>query len=467
MKKILFGLWAIALIATGCSKDTQQQDPIPTEGDGVLAVRLVNAPSRVPTTRASALDLASYLTLAAEMDVKAYTIYVFDDAGILEKRVTVNNPADGEITHITGLTSTSVKTVAVIANNHEYVDVPTFVSNDYDEFNTTFMGITDQPSDPTATRHNGLVMTGQTENATIQPRLTTTIEVPIERVVAKVMLGKVSIDPSIDLDQLSDFDINGVSMQRVLSKSTIGPFDAEIKADDSAVVYIGGLVGSISNVGGGSMGDNSSYSGLRDMGGLLVQVLNGAIFAVQSTLTVVPGVVGSLLDIVEAIADPIGGAVLGAAVDIAVGTINGLLGDLIDTLLVGTVLEGVSDLLTFTLETGLVFKMDEYFYVTPNNPTMFTDSATDFKSTLLTLAVTYDGVKYYYPIEINSPDYVDVGDNTADGKYIERNTIYVVNLNIRSLMGNDDPDQPAKPGMLDVTVTPQNWRGPITQNVNW
>lgn len=459
MKKILFGLLAIGIVVTGCNNDQQNQQPLP-EGEGALTVRLVNPPSKTGT-RANQLALSAALTEAAEMDIKSYTIYVFDeDSNTLEKKVTVENPADGEITTITGLISTTTKTVAVIANNHEYVDVPTFTTNDYNEFNTTFMSINDQPSDPLETQANGLVMTGKVSGVTITPKTVTTVTVPIERVVAKVLLRKVTLDRSLDLEQLASFDINGVSMQRVLSASTVGPLDTEIKAQ-ATPTYVGGLVGSISSSGGGAIGSNSSSTTLRDMNSFLVQILNGAVGAVQETLTVIPGMTSNILQLVDAIA---GNIVLGGLVDAALLTINGLIEGVVATLL-GTT-EGISDLVSFTLETGLVFQMNEYFYVMPNNPGMFADPA-NFQSTLLTLSVTYDGTDYYYPIEINSPDYVDVGSNTANGKYIERNTEYIIDLNIRSLMGNDDPDQPAKPGMLEVTVTPLDWRGPIVQSVNW
>jgi hypothetical protein len=465
MKKILFGLCAIALIATGCSKDAQNQGPLP-DGDGVLEVRLVS-PKAKEGSRAYTAELGETALEAVELAIKNYTIYVFDETtNTVEHAVTVNAPTDGLVTRIEGLVSTTLKTVVVIANNNAAVTLPTMTEGDpYDPINATFMGIDQQQSVLSSTQSNGLVMTGKVINQMVSANPITRVNVPIERVVAKVVLKSLTLDPSVNLDQYADFNVDGVAVQRVLSKSTVGPLDAEIQPE-AVPTYVGGFVGSMTGVGSGLLGSNTSYAGMRDTDGAMITLVNGSIDAVQGALLAVSGVAGSLLDVVAAIAVPDSGPALEALVDVAVTGINSALGTLATAASIG--LEGAGDLVTFALDKGLAFDMDEYFYVLPNNPVMFGLTPDQFKnSTLLTIATTYQGKRYYYPIEVNSPDYVGYGGSTANGKYIERNTVYELNVTIKDLMGNEDPDQPAKPGMIEVTVTPLDWRGPISQNVIW
>lgn len=57
---------------------------------------------------------------------------------------------------------------------------------------------------------------------------------------------------------------------------------------------------------------------------------------------------------------------------------------------------------------------------------------------------------------------------TSDGTFIRRNSVYVVNVTLKRLgSGSDNPEVPADPASLTVTVEPQEWATDLIQNVEW
>lgn len=102
---------------------------------------------------------------------------------------------------------------------------------------------------------------------------------------------------------------------------------------------------------------------------------------------------------------------------------------------------------------------NRYFYVLPSDND-------DENTTLVTLAGTYDGQAVYFPFRIN--DKVGSDGATTDGKFIRRNNVYVVNVTLkRPGSGSDNPEVPADPASLTVTVEPQEWETELIQNVEW
>ena len=102
---------------------------------------------------------------------------------------------------------------------------------------------------------------------------------------------------------------------------------------------------------------------------------------------------------------------------------------------------------------------DRYFYVLPSDND-------DDNTTLLTLAGTYDGETVYFPFRIN--DKVGSDGATADGTFVKRNSVYVVNVTLKRLgSGSNNPEIPADPASLTVTVEPQEWATELVQNVEW
>ena len=117
----------------------------------------------------------------------------------------------------------------------------------------------------------------------------------------------------------------------------------------------------------------------------------------------------------------------------------------------------VKTYLAETISTGDY--ANRYFYVLPS------DNG-DGNTTLITLAGTYDGQPVYFPFRIN--DTVGSDGATSGGTFIRRNSVYVVNVTLKRLgSGSDNPEVPADPASLTVTVEPQEWATDLIQNVEW
>lgn len=121
----------------------------------------------------------------------------------------------------------------------------------------------------------------------------------------------------------------------------------------------------------------------------------------------------------------------------------------------GTVSTIAKSYLTDSITTG---NENCYFYVFPND-------STSGNATLLSIEATYDNVKTYFTFSINDK-VVAPGDGT--GEYIKRNTVHTVNVTLKKLDGGStDPEQPADPADLDVTIVPENWVDIPAQAVEW
>ena len=90
----------------------------------------------------------------------------------------------------------------------------------------------------------------------------------------------------------------------------------------------------------------------------------------------------------------------------------------------------------------------------------------DGNTTLITLAGTYDGQPAYFPFRIN--DKAGPGEASSDGTFIRRNYVYTVNVKLKRLGGgSSNPEVPADPASLDITVEPQDWTAELVQDVEW
>ena len=102
---------------------------------------------------------------------------------------------------------------------------------------------------------------------------------------------------------------------------------------------------------------------------------------------------------------------------------------------------------------------NRYFYVLPSDND-------DGNTTLITLAGTYDGQPAYFPFRIN--DKAGTGEASSDGTFIRRNYVYTVNVKLKRLGGgSSNPEVPADPASLDITVEPQDWTAELVQDVEW
>ena len=76
---------------------------------------------------------------------------------------------------------------------------------------------------------------------------------------------------------------------------------------------------------------------------------------------------------------------------------------------------------------------------------------------LITLAGTYDGQPAYFPFRINDKP-GSRRSYPATGPSFSRNHVYTVNVTLKRLGGGSaDPEVPADPASLTVTVEPQEW----------
>jgi len=105
------------------------------------------------------------------------------------------------------------------------------------------------------------------------------------------------------------------------------------------------------------------------------------------------------------------------------------------------------------LEPGLSY------YVFPNDNS-------DGYATMLTLHGLYKTKPMYYSFLINEKK----GSNgsTTDGKWIERNKIYTLNVLLKKLgSGGEDPDVPNEEVSMDVEIDVADWEGELVQEVEW
>lgn len=103
---------------------------------------------------------------------------------------------------------------------------------------------------------------------------------------------------------------------------------------------------------------------------------------------------------------------------------------------------------------------ERYFYVLPNDNT-------GNNATMLTLAAEFGeptALSYYYPIVINGSE----GQGSTDGTYVGSNKIYDISIVISHPdQPTEDPNTVPSVGVLNVTITPQDWENPIEQQVEW
>lgn len=89
----------------------------------------------------------------------------------------------------------------------------------------------------------------------------------------------------------------------------------------------------------------------------------------------------------------------------------------------------------------------------------------DGNTTLITLAGTYDGS----PLISRSASTTrrEQAKHPAT-ELSRRNYVYTVNVKLKRLGGgSSNPEVPADPASLDITVEPQNWTAELVQDVEW
>lgn len=205
---ILTGLVALGLLISGCGEnqigvDDALDDPV--EGNAVMYITLQGSSSSI-----RAIDSGNDLH---EDDVMSFAAYVFHNvSGALEKREVFPNGVTQGV--IDGLGSTTPKRVVVLVNYPGAYPGEL----DYEDLLKVTLGLDSQ--DPASITTNGLFMSGETANIMLSETVPNNITVDVSRVVAKVRLVSLKIDPTI-VSQIDDFTLEGVSMQRVRDETSI------------------------------------------------------------------------------------------------------------------------------------------------------------------------------------------------------------------------------------------------------
>lgn len=197
------GILSLAFFITGCSNDNDPTE----EGKGKIIVSL----------RSESVQTRLTGTPTDEQTVNTFTIYIFNAVtGVLEH----SQPGSTlESTEINNLSTLGSKRVFVIANPPAGLPAIT----NYNSLTTLRVSLDSQYP---GAGFNGLTMTGESAVFTLTPGETQRIPVNIARLVAKVRLGSVTVQPDANHD-ISELVLSSVTIQRAKSLSAInaGPVE--------------------------------------------------------------------------------------------------------------------------------------------------------------------------------------------------------------------------------------------------
>lgn len=471
--KILMALATVALFAAGCTKDAPGGYNGP-EGKGDIVVSL--KPNNPGGTRSLIGDSDASKIEAFENRVVEFTAYLFDDAGLFleqgttasgQTKVTFEGYEGGEVVQVVAFANTAqagVTLPTLTVGSSTIVDVTTGLDLTVDM-------ATQLPFDPAneddATR--GLLMSGQygadaqgngSGTFTVVANTNNLITVPVERVVAKVIMGKIDMGPDLTIGDLVNFQVTSAGVQKVVNESFIYP--GEILDIPTGATYYGAYTGGVS-VQLTALGDTPGEGFLDIKGavtGLLTAVKDGVadIFGWNPLNPVELGLITAVEVVVQ-------GAITG--IDLLLGGTLTIADELLQVLdlplnAVTGLLVGDEGVVTLA---DLLYNPANYWYVLPNDNA--DEGGVNYAGenpTLLTLMGLYGTDPYYYPVAINSED---GASDTTDGTNIKRNMQYVVNVTFSQLIGSNNPEDPTKATVLTVTVEPIAWEGPINQNYVW
>lgn len=150
-------------------------------------------------------------TLTQENYIFNYMIYVFYPNGTLEKVETVSTST---LTKTVTNLMAGTKKVVVLAN----VPASFATISDYSDLNTAMFHLDTQEATNLLT--TGLAMSGEV-SATLVSGSTNTISVPVSRVVAKIKLGGITIDPASGHDP-AKFQLVAVHIMKAKGYATMG-----------------------------------------------------------------------------------------------------------------------------------------------------------------------------------------------------------------------------------------------------
>lgn len=203
MKKIIFFISLTIGLFTACSNN---EEVASSNEKASVTINLAGSDT------GSSVRNVGVPTIAMENGIKTFTVYVFA-SGILEKTQTFTNATTGTMTGL----KTGAKRIVVIANAPASFPILVVGAKYTDLASTSNYIVLDDQKDLT----NGLTMSGEVDASLDALPTTNQVNVNISRIVAKIVLGSITItpDPGYDAAKLI---INGVAIIKAKSKSSIG-----------------------------------------------------------------------------------------------------------------------------------------------------------------------------------------------------------------------------------------------------
>lgn len=258
MKKILFAaVMAMGIMVAGCGDNSSNGSG---SASGSLKISITNEAG-------SESRMAGNITQDQENQVFSFAAIVFNyQTGAKEKIQEFTQTLEGMVTDLSTATS---KRVAVIVN---YDPAILTAINNYNDLNTLLLSIESQ--DPATLGSKGLFMSGVSDDEIeLSADEENKAEVTVRRVVAKVNLASLTVEPTSDY-RLENFKLTGISMQKVPEKAYMfGENIPTLTTGD----YRGGLTGTVSTAWTG-LGDAYSLTNDYVAGGTLTPNLYYYIF---------------------------------------------------------------------------------------------------------------------------------------------------------------------------------------------
>lgn len=368
-------LLSTILLGTSCS-DNDNQDDL-ENGTASLRISVQGQPTSAQGQQSPRSIGSSENNPRVESIVSNFTVFVFNfSTGDLEKSQSFTYAENNLTGEITDLSTGTRKHIVALVNVPDNITVANIQS--YDDLNENLLTLQSQNADNQ--EELGLFMSGETTEALQLTEGTNTINIPVSRRVAKIILKSVII--SSNSADVANFKLDEVSMQKVRVNGT--PIGAILNPTDNNDVQ--NYAGGIASPSGANPSFNLTYEFLSDS--------------------------------------------LPYPADYVKGT----------------------DLITSTSE-------ERYYYVLPND-------GSNNNPTMLTLAGTYGNTasNAYFPFVINGT----TGQGNTDGSHIQSNKIYEISVIINHPNSpSEDPNTLPSEGVLEVTITPQDWETTIDQNVEW
>ncbi|WP_165024194.1 fimbrial protein [Dysgonomonas sp. ZJ279] len=235
MKRLFFLTSIVALLCSACSSNDDESSPGSPETGAKASLTVTLGGTKSNETRG-----VGNPTQVEENTINTFTVYIFAN-NRLEKAEIVST---GLSLFIDGLT-TGTKKIVVIANTPAGYPNPILAEGDpYSDLGNVanYINLDDQTADPTPS----LIMSGE-DDITLQSESvgTNTITIPVSRIVAKIKLGTITIDPAAGLDPLL-FELTGVAIIKAKSLSSVGipsvvtaqPFYSGIEGTTVHGIYI-------------------------------------------------------------------------------------------------------------------------------------------------------------------------------------------------------------------------------------